>query len=106
MTNPDLKMVTGSDPVMGLDAKYFTDRDLYLRIMDQVFYKNWLLACHSSQVSKPGDFLTLEIYDQDIIITHTRDGEIKAFYNVCQHRGHKLAEGSGNKRDSIRPKSA
>ncbi|NCF36180.1 MAG: Rieske 2Fe-2S domain-containing protein [Gammaproteobacteria bacterium] len=103
MTNPDLKVVADSDPVMGLDARYFTDRELYRRIVDQVFYKNWLLACHSSQVGKPGDYLTLEIYDQDILVTHDRDGAIRAFYNVCQHRGHKLASGSGNKKLLVCP---
>jgi phenylpropionate dioxygenase-like ring-hydroxylating dioxygenase large terminal subunit len=103
MTNPDLKVVADSDPVMGLDTKYFTDRNIYRRIIDEVFYKNWLLACHSSQLRKPGDFLTLEIFDQDVILTHTREGELKAFYNVCQHRGHKLAEGSGNKKLLVCP---
>jgi hypothetical protein len=44
-------------------------------------------ACHSSQLRKPGDFLTLEIFDQDVILTHTHEGELRAFYNVCQHRG-------------------
>ncbi len=103
MTNPELEAIEDSVPVMGLDAKYFTDRDLYRRIVDEVFYKNWLLACHSSQVSKSGDYLTLEIYDQDIIIAHSKEGEIKAFYNVCQHRGHKLADGSGNKKLLVCP---
>ena len=103
MTNPDVKVVADSVPVMGLDAKYFTDPGLHRRIVDEVFYKNWLMACHSSQVGKPGDYLTLEIHDQDIIITHSREGGIKAFYNVCQHRGHKLAEGSGNKKLLVCP---
>ena len=43
MTNPDLKVVAEAKPVMGLDARYFTDRDLYRRVIDEVFYKNWLL---------------------------------------------------------------
>jgi phenylpropionate dioxygenase-like ring-hydroxylating dioxygenase large terminal subunit len=97
MTNPDLKLVADSTPTMGLDAKYFTDRDLFERILEEVFYRNWLLACHSSQLAKPGDYLTLTLYDQDILLAHGKGGELKAFYNVCQHRGHKLAEGSGHK---------
>ncbi|MDH3389811.1 MAG: aromatic ring-hydroxylating dioxygenase subunit alpha [Gammaproteobacteria bacterium] len=103
MTNPDLKLVAERGPVMGLDAKYFTDRDLFRRIVDEVFYRNWLLACHSSQLREPGDYLTLEIYDQDILITRDREGALRAFYNVCQHRGHKLADGSGNRRLLVCP---
>jgi len=103
MTNPEPQADAQVGPVMGLAAKYFTDRELYRRIVERVFYRNWLLACHSSQVGKAGDYLTLEIGDQDIVITHARDGEIKAFYNVCQHRGHKLAQGSGNKKLLVCP---
>jgi len=94
MMNPDIESI---HPPMGLDARYFTDQQLFERSMEEVFYKSWLLACHSSQLSKPGDYLTMSIHDQDIVITHSRDSGIKAFYNVCQHRGHKLTEGSGNK---------
>jgi phenylpropionate dioxygenase-like ring-hydroxylating dioxygenase large terminal subunit len=101
MMNPELD--AGNDPVLGLEAKYFNDQALFRRIVDEVIFKNWLLAFHASQVSKPGDYQTLEIYDQDILITHTREGEIKAFYNVCQHRGHKLAAGSGNRKLLVCP---
>ena len=103
MTNPDLKVVASSSPVLGLEAKYFTDRDLFERILEQVFYKNWLLACHSSQLASPGDYLTLTLYDQDIVLAHGKDGELKGFYNVCQHRGHRLADGSGNKKLLVCP---
>jgi len=98
-----LDAIKKQTPVMGLDAKYFTDRDLFTQILEQVFYKNWLLACHSSQVSMPGDYITLELYDQDIIIACGKEGKLKAFYNVCQHRGHKLAEGHGNKKLLVCP---
>ncbi len=90
-------------PVMGLDARYFNDSDVFKRTMDEVFYKSWLLACHSSQVSKPGDYLTLSFYDQDIIVANDKDEGIRAFYNVCQHRGHKLAQGSGNRKLLVCP---
>ena len=75
MMNPDTDHLdTNIGPVLGLEVKYFNDDALFRRIVDEVFFKNWLLACHASQLSKPGDYQTLEIYDQDILITHTRDG--------------------------------
>lgn len=103
MTNPDLTLVENDLPVIGLDPKYFTDESLYHRIKEEVFFKNWLLACHSSELSKAGDFTTLAIIDQDIVITRDRKGELNAMYNVCQHRGHKLASGSGNKKLLVCP---
>ncbi len=103
MTNPELQPGPKSPPVMGLEPRYFTDRDIFRRVLDEIFYRNWLLACHSSQLEKPGDYLTLEIFDQDIVIAHARETGIKAFYNVCQHRGHKLAEGRGNRKLLVCP---
>jgi hypothetical protein len=88
MTNPDLEAVPGGcAPVLGIEPKYFNDRELFQRIVETVFYRNWLLACHSSELSKPGDFLTLEIYDQDIIITHTREGDIRPFITYASIAG-------------------
>jgi len=103
MTSPDLKTVEDIGQIVGLDARYFTDQDLFKQILEKVIYKNWLLTCHSSQLAKPGDFLTHTVYDQDIVLTCTQDGEVMAFYNVCQHRGHKLVEGSGNKKLLVCP---
>jgi phenylpropionate dioxygenase-like ring-hydroxylating dioxygenase large terminal subunit len=89
--------------VSGLPARYFTDSDLYAQVREKIFFRSWQYACHQSQVSKPGDFLTLSLFDQDILILRDRDGELRAFYNVCQHRGHKLAQGSGNRRVLVCP---
>ncbi|MEM7565372.1 MAG: aromatic ring-hydroxylating dioxygenase subunit alpha [Pseudomonadota bacterium] len=86
-----------------LEARYFTDQDLFEKIIESVFYKNWLLVCHNSQVEKPGDYQTLTIYDQDIIVARDQQGTLNAFYNVCQHRGHKLASGRGNKKLLVCP---
>jgi phenylpropionate dioxygenase-like ring-hydroxylating dioxygenase large terminal subunit len=101
MTNLDV--VESQQPVRGLEARYFTDKDLFEKIIESVFYKNWLLACHSSQVKTPGDYLTLTIYDQDIIVAMGQDQQLKAFYNVCQHRGHKLINDQGNKKLLVCP---
>ena len=103
MTNPELAVAINKTPVVGLEAKYFTDQGLFAQILEKVFYQSWLLACHSSQLSTPGDYLTLTLYDQDIVLTRAHDGAIRAFYNVCQHRGHKLADGCGNKKLLVCP---
>ncbi|MFT5220775.1 MAG: phenylpropionate dioxygenase-like ring-hydroxylating dioxygenase large terminal subunit [Planctomycetota bacterium] len=99
MMNPELKTA----PIIGLEARYFTDPALFQRIKESVFFNSWLLACHRSELPKPGDYTTLTLIDQDIIIARDADGELCAMYNVCQHRGHKLANGSGNKKLLVCP---
>ncbi|ALC90695.1 Rieske (2Fe-2S) protein [Bacillus sp. FJAT-18017] len=62
-----------------------------------IFSKTWQYVAHSSQLQKPGDFITTEIAGRPIIVNRGSDGELRAFYNVCSHRAAKLVEGEGNK---------
>ena len=76
--------------------RYF-DRDFAGREWDAVWTKSWLVVCREDQIPEPGDFLVEEVGTESILVVRQEDGGIKAFYNVCQHRGNKLvsvAEGS------------
>ena len=92
-----------TSPVMGLPSKYFTDTEIYNREKENIFFRTWQYACHASQVSNPGDFISLSLFDQDVLVIRNRDGNLSAYFNVCQHRGHKLVEGSGNKKVMVCP---
>jgi phenylpropionate dioxygenase-like ring-hydroxylating dioxygenase large terminal subunit len=90
-------------PIKGLPAKYFVDEDIYDKVKHQVYFKTWQYACHTSQVANHGDYYSLSIFDQDIFIIRDKDSQLKAMYNVCQHRGHRLVEGTGNKKLVVCP---
>ncbi len=85
------------EPVQGLAAHYFTDITLFNQIKTDVYFKTWQFACHSSLVSRSGDYFSFSVFDQDVFIVRGQEGLLRAFYNVCQHRGHRLVEGFGNK---------
>ena len=95
--------VAQSDPVIGLEARYFKDKTIYKRVEENIFYKTWQFACHASQLRNPGDYFTLTLFDQDIVVLRDKKNSLRALYNVCQHRGHKLVEGSGNKKLLVCP---
>ena len=57
------------------------------REIDVLFRKFPLILGHVSQLAEPGDFLTHDATGVPILITRTQDGELKAFLNVCRHRG-------------------
>jgi len=79
-----------------MPARYYFDPDIYQLEADAIFYQNWWYAGHISQLAKPGDYLTANIDEQNAFVVRDQSNELRAFYNVCQHRGHELLSGSGH----------
>ncbi|MEL6478619.1 MAG: aromatic ring-hydroxylating dioxygenase subunit alpha [Pseudomonadota bacterium] len=78
-----------------LPAYYYTDPAVLEIEREELFFKTWQFACHASRLSQPGRYVTMQIFDQEIVLTCGSDGELRGFYNVCAHRGHRLVEGAG-----------
>lgn len=99
MTQPQ----KSNGPRKGLAARYFTDSSIFERVKREIYFKTWQLACHSSQLANAGDYFSFSILDQDVFVIRGQDQALRAMYNVCQHRGHRLVSGSGNKRSIVCP---
>ena len=93
MTKPDAQPVR---PVRTLEARYYTDPAVYAREMSGVMLRTWQFAGHVSQLENAGDYFSFEIAGQGLFSLRGRDGVVRAFYNVCQHRAHELVSGTGN----------
>ncbi|WP_116473623.1 anthranilate 1,2-dioxygenase large subunit [Zobellella maritima] len=65
----------------------FTDKALFDLEMELIFEKQWIFACHESQIANPNDFITMQAGRQPMIITRDGKGELHALANTCQHRG-------------------
>jgi choline monooxygenase len=65
---------------------------------EKLFFKTWHYAGAIEELPNPGDYITARLLDQSILVLRGRDGSLRGFYNVCQHRAHELLEGSGNAR--------
>ncbi|WP_260639554.1 aromatic ring-hydroxylating oxygenase subunit alpha [Streptomyces angustmyceticus] len=65
----------------------YTDETWFQREMDTMFRPAWHFAGLASSVSGPGDFTTLRLLDEPLLIVRGDDGEVRAFRNSCRHRG-------------------
>src|SRR5262245_30253173 len=75
----------------------FTEPELFDLEMELVFEKNWIYACHESEISRPHDFVTMQAGRQPMIITRDGNGNLNALVNACAHRGATLTRvGSGH----------
>jgi phenylpropionate dioxygenase-like ring-hydroxylating dioxygenase large terminal subunit len=61
--------------------------------------RTWQVACREEELPEPGDFVEYGIGDESVLVTRDHDGAIRAFHNVCLHRGARLAEGCGHTPD-------
>lgn len=70
-----------------LAAGRYTSPEYYALEQKFIWKKSWLFAAHKDEVPDPGCFLQWVNTGSPIIIVHGMDGEIRAFYNTCRHRG-------------------
>jgi phenylpropionate dioxygenase-like ring-hydroxylating dioxygenase large terminal subunit len=71
------------------DPEFFeAEKKAFLRAAPQV-------VCHESEISQPGEWRTLDYLGESVIVIRGDDGEIRAFSNVCRHRGSRLVDGTG-----------
>jgi phenylpropionate dioxygenase-like ring-hydroxylating dioxygenase large terminal subunit len=80
-----------------LPARFFYDAQVFEQEKHKIFFKSWHLAAHVNELRQPGQYVTIEIFEQSVLVVAGRDGEIRAFHNVCQHRGNRLVEGRRGK---------
>ena len=95
-----MEQSTGSTPKT-LPGSFYFDPGQYDREKERIFYRSWQYVGHVSMLDEPSTYLVREIADESIIVIRSHDDEFRAFYNVCQHRAHRLLEGEGQLRPGI-----
>jgi phenylpropionate dioxygenase-like ring-hydroxylating dioxygenase large terminal subunit len=73
---------------------WYADPDVLRREGARIFARSWQYAGHAGQVPEPGSFFASAAGQIPVVVTRARDGELRAFLNVCGHRGHVLATGA------------
>ena len=84
------------DPLEGrsLPAWTYRDPEFFALERERVFAASWQIVCHVSDVPNAGDWHTLDILGESVIVVRGGDGTLRAFANVCRHRGSRLVDGS------------
>jgi Rieske 2Fe-2S family protein len=66
---------------------YYTSDAVFQRELERIFSERWLFAGHVNQIPEAGDFFLFAIGKESLIVVRDRQGQVRAFYNVCRHRG-------------------
>ncbi|MFE4717325.1 aromatic ring-hydroxylating dioxygenase subunit alpha, partial [Streptomyces sp. NPDC056728] len=85
-----------------LPGHYYTDPEIFRQEQERIFESMWFCAVQSADLDKPGAFRTVQVGRENVLITRSRTGELRAFLNVCRHRGARLCtEESGQVRRNL-----
>ncbi len=70
----------------------YTSDAVYAEERERIWWGDWVCVGRSEEIATPGDFLVRDVAGESIVLTRNRDGAVRAFYNVCAHRGTKLLD--------------
>ncbi len=79
-----------SDRATTLPGRYYTSEDVFAREQDRIFGRRWICVGRSADVANPGDYACPRIAGESLIVVRGRDERVRAFYNVCRHRGTRI----------------
>jgi phenylpropionate dioxygenase-like ring-hydroxylating dioxygenase large terminal subunit len=86
------------------DQEFYTSDAVFRADMDHVIATKWIMAGHIAQVPNKGDYFLFRIGQDEIIIIRENETNVRAFFNVCRHRGSTLcSEDTGNARKLVCP---
>jgi len=82
-----------------LEGYYYHDSRIYDLELERIFLRQWVCAGRTEQATQPGTFFTIDIGFENVLVVRGKDGALRAFLNVCQHRGAQVcsqAQGRAN----------
>ena len=90
-------------PMNTLPGRDYHAAEVFDLERELVFARNWFYAGRAEGLDEPGDFVTVDVAGESVIVVRDSDGRLQAFYNVCRHRGSRLCdESSGRMKGAVK----
>ena len=82
--------MNGAQLERALPTSWYRSAEVFRIEKERIFCREWIAACREEELPNPGDHLVLEVSGENILLVRNREGQLRAFYNVCRHRGSRL----------------
>ena len=79
----------------GMPAGFYTSAEFLALEVDELFRREWLCIGRVEEAAAPGDYWTVDLLGEPLLVVRAGDGRLRVFANVCRHRGMPVASGRG-----------
>src|SRR5262245_28269470 len=79
-----------------LPARDYYAPEIFELDKERIFQRNWFCVVREEQIPSPGDFLVREVAGESLLVVRDETRTLRAFFNVCRHRGTRLCDGEGS----------
>ena len=79
-----------SNKATTLPGEYYTSDAIFASEEERIFARRWLCAGRADTIASPGDYRLVNVGRESLIVARGKDGQARAFFNVCRHRGTRL----------------
>jgi len=86
--------VADSPLLMTLPAGYYTDAAIFQAELERLYFGRWICAGRTERIPSAGDYFLAELGNESVIVTRSAEGALRAFFNVCRHRGTRMCTGA------------
>jgi Rieske 2Fe-2S family protein len=76
-----------------LASSAYTEASQYQQEKSCIFEREWMVVCRADEIPRSGDWEVFDLAGNDVLLVRAQDGVLRAFYNVCRHRGARLCAG-------------
>ncbi len=95
--NPDYPGLRSLTPT--LPARWYLDSEQFEKELNAVWYRHWQYVCRAEDIDESGDYQTIVVGTQNVIVLRDEAGDLQAYFNTCRHRGSVLLTEQSGKLD-------
>ena len=81
-----------------LPARLYFSPEVFRHEREKIFHRTWQIVGHRHQLAEPGDYFTVELAGEPLLLVRGQNHEARGFYNVCRHRAGPPAQGCGSRK--------
>lgn len=92
------KTLAPLDEASTLPPMCYTSKEFFDLEIERIFMKEWISAGRIDEIPNRGDYFTLTLFGEPLVVCRDKDGKIHCMSTVCRHRGMEVVEGKGNRK--------